>query len=161
MTVALQYSLKSGRLIPPIPFCFLMTALTLRGFLCFHEEISPEYSLEGLMLKLKLQYFGHLMRRTDSFKKTLCWERLKSGGEGDDRGWDGWRASLTQWTWVCVNPLGWWWTLRPGVLQSVGLQRVGHDWVTELNLTDYYLYFNHRWIISWEISIWPVSQGNK
>ena len=59
------------------------------------KEISPEYSLEGLMLKLKLQYFGHLMQRTDSLEKTLCWERLKAGGEGDDRGWDGWRASLT------------------------------------------------------------------
>ena len=125
------------------------------------KEISPEYSLEGLMLKLKLQCFGHLMWRTDSFEKTLCWERLKAGGEGDDRGWDGWMASLTQWTWVCVNSWGWWWTVRPGMLQSVGSQRVGHDWVTELNWTDYYLYINHRWIISWQISIWPVSQGNK
>ena len=67
------------------------------------KEISPEDSLEGLMLKLKLQYFGHLMRRTDSFEKTLMQERLKIGGEGDDRGWDGWTASLTQWTWVWIN----------------------------------------------------------
>ena len=59
------------------------------------KEINPEYSLEGLMLKPKLQYFGHLMRRTDSLEKTLMWERLKAG-EGDDRGWDGWMASLTQ-----------------------------------------------------------------
>ena len=94
------------------------------------KEISPEYSLEGLMLKLKLQYLGHLMRRTD-----WCWERLKVGGEGDDRGWDGWMASLTQWTWVWVNSGHWWWTGRPGMLQSVGSQRVGHDWVTELNWT--------------------------
>ena len=64
------------------------------------KEISPEYSLEGLMLKLKLQYFGHLMRRTDSLEKTLMLERLKAGGEGDDRGWDGWMASPTQRTWV-------------------------------------------------------------
>ena len=64
------------------------------------KEISPEYSLEGLMLKLKLQNFGHLMRRTDSFEKTLMLERLRAGGAGDDRGWDGWMASLTQWTWV-------------------------------------------------------------
>ena len=63
------------------------------------EEISPEYSLEGLMLKLKLQYFGHFMRRADLFGKTLMLERLKVG-EGDDRGRDGWMASLTQWTWV-------------------------------------------------------------
>ena len=66
------------------------------------KEISPEYSLEGVMLKLKLQYFGHLMWRTDSFEKTLMLKRLKAG-EGDDRGWDGWMASLTQWTWVWVN----------------------------------------------------------
>ena len=62
------------------------------------KEISPEYSLGGLMLKLKLQYFGHLMQRTDSLEKTLMLERLKVGGEGDDRGWDGWMASMTQWT---------------------------------------------------------------
>ena len=67
------------------------------------KEISPEYSLEGLMLKLKLQYFGHLMWRTDSLENTWCWERLKAGGEGDDRRWDGWMASLTRWTWVWVN----------------------------------------------------------
>ena len=67
------------------------------------KEISPGCSLEGLMLKLKLQSFGHLMQRADSFEKTWCWERLRAGGEGDDRGWDGWMASLTQWTWVWVN----------------------------------------------------------
>ena len=157
------------------------------------------------MLKLKLQYFGHLMWRTESLEKTLmlgktegrrrewqrmrlldgitdsmdmslsklwelvmdrrpgvlqsmgslrvrhdwetelnwckklthlkrpwCRERLKAGGEGDDRGWDGWLASLIQWTWVWVNSGSWWWTGRPGV-QSMGLQRVGKDWATELN----------------------------
>ena len=62
-----------------------------------------------------------------------CWERLKVGGEGDDRGWDGWMASPTQWTWVWANSRSWWGTGRPGVLQSMGLQRVRHDWVTELN----------------------------
>ena len=64
------------------------------------KEITPGCSLEGMMLKLKLQYFGHLMQRVDSLGKTLCWEGLGAGGEGDDRGWDGWMASLTQWTWV-------------------------------------------------------------
>ena len=64
------------------------------------KEINPEYALEGLMLKLKLQYFGHLMWRADSFEKPWCWERLRAGGEGDDKGWDGWMASPTQWTWV-------------------------------------------------------------
>ena len=80
------------------------------------KEISPECSLEGLMLKLKLQYSGHLMWRTDSLEKTLSWERLKARGEGDDRSWDGWMASLTQWTWIWVNSGSWWWTERPGVL---------------------------------------------
>ena len=85
------------------------------------------------MLKLKLQYFGHLMWRTDSFEKTWCWERLRAGGEVDNRGWDGWMASPTQWTWVWVDSGRWWWTGRPGMLQFMGLQKVGHDWVTELN----------------------------
>ena len=97
------------------------------------KEISPEYSLGGLMLKLKLQYFGHVMWRTDSFEKTWCWKSLKAGGEGDDRGWDSWMASLTPWTWVWVNSRSWWWIGRPGVLQSMGSLRVRHDWETELN----------------------------
>ena len=63
-----------------------------------------------------------------------CWERLKARGEGDNRGWDGWMASPTQGTWVWVNSGSWWWTWRPGILQSVGSQRVGHDWVTETEL---------------------------
>jgi len=67
------------------------------------------------------------------WKRPWCWERLRAEGEGDDRGWDGWIASLTQWTWVWVNSGSWWWTGRPGVLQSMELQRVGHDWATELN----------------------------
>ena len=101
------------------------------------KEISPEYSLEGLMLKLKLQYFGYLMGRTDSLGKSQWhWERLRAGGEGDDRELDGWMASPTQWTWVWVNSGSWWWTGRPGVLQFMGSQRVGHDWVTELNWTE-------------------------
>ena len=67
------------------------------------KEISPEYSLEGLMLKLKLQYFGHLMQRTDSFEKTLMLGKIEGGRQRGDRGWDGWMASPTQWTWVWVN----------------------------------------------------------
>ena len=66
------------------------------------NEISPEYSLKGLILTLKLQYFGHLMRRTDSLEKTLFWEILKIG-EGDNRGWDGWMLSPIQWTWVWAS----------------------------------------------------------
>ena len=85
------------------------------------------------MLKLKLQYFGHLMTH---WKRLCCWEGLGAGGEGDDRGWDGWMASPTQWTWVWVNSRSWWWTERPGVLRFMGSQRVRHDWVTELNGTE-------------------------
>ena len=68
--------------------------------------------------------------------KDWCWERLRAGEEGDDRGWDGWIASPTQWTWVWVNSRNWWWMGRPGVLQFMWSQRVRHDWATELNWTD-------------------------
>ena len=67
------------------------------------------------------------------WKRLWCWEGLEAEGEGDDRGWDGWMASPTRWTWVWVNSGSWWWTERPGVLRFMGLQRVGHDWATELN----------------------------
>ena len=99
------------------------------------KEISPEYSLEGLMLKLKLQYFAYLMQRTDSLEKTLMLGKIEGERRRgyDDRGWDGWMASLTQWIWVWVSSVSWWWTGKPGMLQSMGFQRVGHDWVTELN----------------------------
>ena len=84
------------------------------------KEISPGCSLEGLMLKLKLQYLVYLMGRTDSFEKTWCWERLKVGGEGNNRGWDGWMASSTWWTWLWASSRSWWWTGKPGMLQSMG-----------------------------------------
>ena len=87
------------------------------------KEIRSGCSLEGLMLKLKLQYFGLLMWRTDSLEKTLMLGKMEGRR----------MASLTQWTWVWVNSRSWWWTGRPGVLQSMGLQRVRHGWVTELN----------------------------
>ena len=97
------------------------------------KEISPEYSLEELMLKLKFQYFGHLMWRTDSFEKTLMLGKIQGmRRKGKNGGWDGWMASLTQWTWIWVSSGSWWWTGRPGVLQSMGSQRVGHNLVTEL-----------------------------
>ena len=96
-------------------------------------KINPGISLEGRMLKLKLQYFGHLMRRVDSLERVWCWEGLGAGGTGDDRGWEGWMASRTRWTWVWVNSGSCWWTGRPGVLRFMGLQRIGLDWATELN----------------------------
>ena len=95
------------------------------------KEISPEYSLEGLMLKLKLQYSGHLMGRIDSLEKILMLGKIEGRRRRDDRGWDGWMASLIQWTWVWASSRSWWRTGKPGVPQSMGSQRVGHTWVTE------------------------------
>ena len=100
------------------------------------KEISPGCSLERLLLKLKLQYFGHLMQELTHWKRPWCWEGLGAGGEGDDRGWDDWMASPTRCTWVWVNSGSWWWPWRPGVLQFMGLQRIRHDWATELNWTE-------------------------
>ena len=100
------------------------------------HRISPGISLEGLMLKLKLQYFGHLMQRVDSLQKTLM---LGGIGGRSRRGRQRMRwlmASPTRWLWVWVNSRSWWWTGRPGMLQFMGSQRVGHDWVTELNWTE-------------------------
>ena len=85
------------------------------------------------------------MRRVDSLEKILMLEGLGAGGEGDDRGWDGWMASLTWWTWAWVNSGSWWWTGRPGVLQFMGWQRVGHDWATEPNWSLYCL----TWLSMW------------
>ena len=98
------------------------------------KEINPEYSLEGL--RLKLQYLRHLMQTADSLEKTLMLGKIEDRRR---RRWLRMRwldASLTQWTWVWVNSGSWWWTGRPGMLQCMGLQRVGHDWATELNWTD-------------------------
>ena len=97
------------------------------------KEISPGFSLEGLMLKLKLQYFCHLMWRVDSLEKILMLGGIGGRRRGDNRRWGGWMVSLTRWTWVWVNSGSWWWTRGPGVLQFMGSQRVRHDWVTELN----------------------------
>ena len=108
------------------------------------KEISPGCSLEGLMLKLKPQYSGHLVRRGDYLTRPWCWERLRAGGEADDRGWDGWMASPTQWTWVWVDSGSWWWTGRPGILRFMGSQKVGHNWATELN----YANVNMAWNLS-------------
>ena len=98
------------------------------------KEINPECLLEGLVLKLKLQYLATSCEELTHWKRPWCWKG--AGIEGDDRGWDDWMASLTWWTWVWVNSRSWSWTGRPGMLQFMGSQRVGHDWVTELNWTE-------------------------
>ena len=100
------------------------------------KEIGPGCSLEGMMLKLKLQYFGHSCEELTHWKRLWCWEGLGAEGEGDYRGWDRWMASPMWWTWVWVDSGSWWWTGRPGVLQFMGLQRARHDWVTELYWTE-------------------------
>ena len=74
-------------------------------------------------------------------KRPWCWERLKAGREGDDRGWDGWMASFTRWKWVWANSGNWWWTGRPGVLQSMGLHRVRRDWP---DWPEHFSVYNHR-----------------
>ena len=93
------------------------------------------------------------------WKRLWFWERLKAGGEGEDRGWDGWMASLTRWTWVWAIFRSRWWTGKPGILQSMGSQRVGHDWVTEL----WFYVRSHRYLVSTihDLTIIPPSKrGN-
>ena len=98
------------------------------------KEISPEYSLERLMLKLKLQNFGHLMWRTDPLEKTLMLGKIEGRRR---RGWQRmrWLDGITNWTWVWASSGSWWWTGKPDMLQSIVLQRVEHEWGTELNWT--------------------------
>ena len=83
------------------------------------------------------------------WKRAWCWEGLGAGGEEDDRVWDGWMASLTQWTWVWVNSGSWWWTGRPGVLRFMGSQRVGHDWEIELSWTELIIHIQHHHHLHW------------
>ena len=94
------------------------------------KEINPEYSLEGLMLKLKLQYFGHLMQTAGSSEKTLMLGNTEGRRRRGNREWDGWMASPTQWTWVWANSGRWWRTGRPGVSPFKVSQRVRYDWGT-------------------------------
>ena len=109
------------------------------------KEISPECSLEGLMLKMKLQYFGHLMWRSDSLEKTLMLGKFESRRR---KGWQRMRwldcPSPTQWTWVWASSGSWRWTGRPGVLQSMLLQRVRHDRATELKYDNWF--YNSTWL---------------
>ena len=102
------------------------------------KEISPEYLLEGLMLSWNSNTFATWCKEPTHLKTPWCWERLSAEGEEDDRGWDSWMASPTQWTWVWASFGSWWWTGMPCVLQSMGSQRVRHDWATELNWTENY-----------------------
>ena len=121
----------------PKKWCFRTVILekTLESPLDRKEiKLVNEYSLEGLMLKLKLQYFGHLMQRTDSLEKTLILGKIEGRREGDNRGWDGWMALPIWWTgvWACSG--SWWWTGKSGVLPSMGCKET--DTTEQLNWTE-------------------------
>ena len=120
------------------------------------KEISPEYSQEGLILKLNIQYFGYLIEELTHWKRPWCWGRLKVGRDGDSRGWDSWMASLTGCTWVRASCRSCWWTGKPGVLQFMGWQSRTwlSDW-TELNL--FFLSLNSICLI-W-VWLHPLSLG--
>ena len=115
------------------------------------KEISPEYSLEGQCWSWSSNTLATWCEELTYWKRPWCWERLKAGGEEDDRGWDGWMASPTRRTWVWASFASWWWIGRPGMLQSMEVQRVGHDWATELNWTDktnclfFFKYTSKKW----------------
>ena len=110
------------------------------------KEISPEYSLEGLVLKLKLNRVATWCEELTHWKRPWCWERLKVEGEGDNRGWDGWVASQTRWTWVWANSGREWRTGKPGVLQSMGSQGVRHNWATTKIEQLKIIYSNTSWM---------------
>ena len=97
------------------------------------NEISPEFHWKDWCWSWRSNTLSTWCEEPTHWKRPWCWERSKAGGEGNDRGWDGWMASPTQWTWVWVDSVSWWWTGRPGMLWSMGSQRVGYDWATELN----------------------------
>ena len=125
------------------------------------KEISPVFSLEALMLKLKLQYLAIWCEELTHRKRPWCWARLKVGGEGDIRGWDGWMASLTRWKWVWVSSESWCRTRKPGMLQSLGSQKVGHDWATDLNTYDMYVRHNTSFPMSKQTRKGDQSQMRK
>ena len=104
-----------------------------------NPKANQPWMITGRTLKLKFQYFSHLMWRANSLERTPMLGNVKAGREGDNRGWDGWMASPTQWIWVWASFRRWWWTGKPGMLRSVGSQRVGHDWVNKNNTSLYHL----------------------
>ena len=105
---------------------------TLTRSVGIYQTISPTFQMGNL----HSHTLATCCKEMTYWKIPWCWERLKAGGEGSDRGWDGWMASLTRWTWVWVNSGSWWWAGRPGVLQFMGSQRIRHNWETELNWTE-------------------------
>ena len=124
------------------------------------KEISPEYSLEGLMLKLKFQYFATWCEELTRLKRPWCWERFGAGGKGDDRGWDGWKALLTQWAWVLINSRSWWWTGGPGCCSAWGHKESDMtEWLkwtdtSERGINTYDLFFLKACTTYWDKFNW-------
>ena len=150
-----QYWLMLTEFLLYTKHCFICTYTS-----CLNNPM-PGISLEGMMLKLKLQYFGTSCEELTHWKRLWCWEGLEAGGEGDARGCDGWMASLTWWTWVWVNSGNWWWTGRPGVLRFMGSQRVGHNWATELKpdikeLCTMSLFWLHFLVLFWKRELFSI-----
>ena len=100
------------------------------------QEISPDIHWKDWCWSWNANTLATSYEELTHWKRLWCWEGLGAGGEGDDRGWDGWMASPTRWMWIWVNSRSWWWTGRPGVLPFMGSKRVRPDWTTELNWTD-------------------------
>ena len=119
------------------------------------KEISHEYSLEGLMLNWNSNTLATWCEELTHLKRPWCRERLKAGGERDDRGWDSWMASPTAWTWVWVNSGNWWWTGKPGMLQSMGYKE--SDTTEWLNWTDYVIWSSTQW---WPCAEYPGTYWN-
>ena len=118
--------------------CVKDSCLWLLMYLVFHCPEYSEYSVLNIHWKdwcwsWSSSTLATWWKELTHWKRPWCWEGLKAGGEGDDRGWDGWMASLTWWTWIWASSVSWWWIGKPGMLLSMGSQRVGHKWVTELN----------------------------
>ena len=117
------------------------------------KEISPGVHWKDWCWSWNSNTLATWCEELTHLKRPWYWERLRAGGEGDDKGWDGWMASLTQWTWVWVNSGSWWWTGRPGMPRFMGSQRVGHNWATELNwmhsqtLSRISLRRDHIWVL--------------
>ena len=115
------------------PFSKFWFFVIFKSFGPWTRYTSPNTSFSSIAVCLGAHTLAASCEELTHWKRVWCWEGLGAGGEGDDRGWDGWLASLVWWTWVWVNSGRWWWTGRPGVLRCMGSQRVGHDWATELN----------------------------
>ena len=125
----------------PLPFCHIKKAEHRRidafELWCWRILLRVPWtarrSNQLILKEISPEYLATWCKELTHWERPWCWERLKARGEGDDRGWEGWMTSPTWWTWVWASSGSWWWTRKPCVLQSMALQRVRHDWVTELN----------------------------